>query len=139
MPASLSLHHNDRYAAHQSSKRPFLFGLAAILVAALTGQSGAHTNLVSAVPAPDSVVAAAPATLALNFSEDLEPAFSSVEVIGPNGTPVPGTAVAVDSADATRLIVSLPSGLLEGRYEVDWVAVATDGHKLTGNYVFSVK
>jgi methionine-rich copper-binding protein CopC len=113
--------------------------LALLMLGGSTLPSLAHAELVSSVPAADAVVETMPETLVLNFSEELEPAFSKVELVGPDGAAVAGTSFALDPANAASAIVTLPARLTAGHYTVNWVAVATDGHKLTGSYSFDLK
>ena len=42
-------------------------------------------------------------------------------------------------ADHAKLVVAVPAPLPAGTYTVNWHALATDGHKTTGHYVFTVK
>jgi methionine-rich copper-binding protein CopC len=113
--------------------------LAMLLVGAQTLPSLAHAELVSSVPAADAVVEAMPETLVLTFSESVEPAFSKIEIIGPDELTVDGTSFAVDPANAASMIVTLPAGLPDGHYAVNWAAVAADGHKVAGSFAFDVK
>ncbi|MBL8596526.1 MAG: copper homeostasis periplasmic binding protein CopC [Devosia sp.] len=113
--------------------------LAIVAVGAQTLPSLAHTELTSSVPAADAVVEAMPETLVLTFSESIEPAFSKIEIIGPDGLAVGGTSFAIDPANGASVIVTLPAGLPGGSYTVDWAAVAVDGHKVSGTYSFDVK
>ncbi len=113
--------------------------LAIFCVGAQTLPSLAHAELVSSVPAADAVVEVMPEALVLTFSESIEPAFSKIEIVGPDGLAVGGTSLAIDTANAASVIVTLPAGLPDGSYTIDWAAVAADGHKVSGTYSFDVK
>ena len=103
----------------------------------VTGPALAHAFLDHAQPAVGSTVAAPPATVALWFTERLEPAFSTVRVLGPSGEPVDRGAPQVGPDDATRLSVALkPLG--PGRYKVEWRVVSVDTHVTNGSFSFEV-
>jgi hypothetical protein len=93
----------------------------------------AHAMLDHASPSAGSVVAA-PKEVVLQYSEALEPTFSSVDVRGADG------ASAGDKADVkdTTMRVKLKA-LVPGRYTVTWHAVSVDTHRTDGKYSFTVK
>lgn len=99
----------------------------------------AHAHLKSQVPAADSVAAAAPKTIELHFSEGVEPAFSGISIQGPGAKAVKLGKPAVDATDKAWLHIPVQGPMPAGRYVVNWHAVAVDGHKTQGQYVFSVK
>lgn len=106
---------------------------------ALTGQAHAHAHLKSAVPALNGTVAAAPSELDLRFSEGLNLKFTGAKITGPDkATVATGSATLGDGGDTT-LVVPVSTPLRPGTYEVDWHALSTDGHKTSGNYLFTVK
>jgi methionine-rich copper-binding protein CopC len=117
----------------------------AVLLAVLaTSQAAfAHAHLKTAEPAVNSTVATAPTSLSLHFTEGVDPHFSGVEVSGPataNATaPVVAQKITLNPADNTNMLVALPANLATGQYHVKWHALATDGHKTTGDYSFTVK
>src|SRR5579871_163775 len=47
---------------------------------ALTGTAHAHAHLRTAAPSPGGVISTAPVEVAITFTEDVEPKFSSIEV-----------------------------------------------------------
>lgn len=98
----------------------------------------AHARLLSADPAANAALKLAPTELRLKFSEALELAFSRARLTGPGGTSVPTAPARLDASDPTRLVIPLTAPLADGRYVVDWQAVAADGHKTTGGYSFSI-
>jgi methionine-rich copper-binding protein CopC len=110
--------------------------IASLLALAAASPASAHAHLTASEPA-DKAVVAAPAALTLHFTEGLELGLSGVDIAGPTG-PVAPTGAALDPADKATLIVTLPA-LPAGAYTVNWHALATDGHKSTGSYSFTVK
>jgi methionine-rich copper-binding protein CopC len=97
----------------------------------------AHAHLVRAVPAAGGTVHDAPSEVTLRFSEKLEPKFSSVVVRDSAGKQVDKGEATVDKADRMVMRVSLPP-LDPGVYKVEWKAVSTDTHKVSGDFTFKV-
>jgi methionine-rich copper-binding protein CopC len=112
--------------------------VAALVLSALaTAPAFAHAHLESSIPADGSTVTA-PTSLTLTFSEGLELAFSGATVTGPAGAVLLQPAT-LDPADPEVLVVPLDTPLPPGSYTVDWHALASDGHKTTGSYSFTVQ
>ncbi|MGF6772192.1 methionine-rich copper-binding protein CopC [Paraburkholderia sp. GAS199] len=81
---------------------------------------------------------ASPAQVRILFDGPLEAAFSSLTVSDANGKPVNTEKSVVDPQQRAQIAVALPP-LATGRYNVHWIAVASDGHRTQGNYSFTVK
>ncbi len=109
---------------------------AALLLAASGAQ--AHAHLVKADPAPNATVAA-PKMISLHFSERLEPKFSGFEVAKSGGAKVQLGAEHADPKDAKTLTAPIAAALAPGAYQVTWHAVADDGHRSHGAYVFTAR
>jgi copper resistance protein C len=112
----------------------FTFGLCLISAPAL-----AHAHLESATPAVNGTVAIAPSELDLTFSEGVNPKFTGAKVTGPGKAAVVTGAARLRAGGDTTLVVPISAPLAAGTYKVDWHALATDGHKTTGSYSFTVK
>lgn len=98
----------------------------------------AHAKLQITIPAAGATLAAAPKEVSLQFNEKLEAAFSSVKVTDSAGHDV-GTAKShLDPARPTLLTLELPA-LKPGTYGVHWAVVGQDGHRLKGEYSFTLK
>lgn len=93
----------------------------------------AHARLTMAVPAADSVVASAPAAVALTFNEPVM--LIVCRVLGPDGNEVGGNA----KARGLTLEVPLKAGLGAGRYTVNYRVAGDDGHAMAGSISFSVR
>lgn len=94
----------------------------------------AHAEPVMMMPAANSTVNA-PKSVMIHFSEALEPKFSKITVTDAAGHVVTKEAAAVN---AKMMTVTLPD-LKPGVYTVHWTSVATDSHRLSGEYKFTVK
>ena len=114
--------------------------LALILVLSLVTLALAHAEFVSAVPAPNSAVASAPGVVTATYSEAIDPKGAALTVTGPNGARVDNGDGHVDqnNPDRTTMVVTLKSGLSNGKYTVHWTTLALDGDSLTDTFVFSV-
>jgi methionine-rich copper-binding protein CopC len=111
-----------------------LFPLAIALLAALVSTPAlAHAFLDHSAPRVGSTVAAPPHELTLSFTQKLEPAFSGVEVTGPNGSSVGGKAQV--SGNTMRVGIK---GAGPGAYHVHWHALSVDTHKTQGSFTFTV-
>jgi methionine-rich copper-binding protein CopC len=106
-------------------------------VLACTAPARAHAFLDHATPAVGSKVRAPPAQVKLWFTQELEPAFSTVEVLDTNGNRVDKADVKVDSADPMVLQVSL-AALPPGTYRVKWRVLSVDTHVTEGDFTFDV-
>ena len=105
-----------------------------LLIAALsTNPAQAHAFLDHASPRVGSTVGSAPSELTLWFTQKLEPAFSSVEVMGPNGASIGGKAQV--SGNTMRVGIK---GAGPGAYHVHWHALSVDTHKTQGSFSFTV-
>ncbi|WP_347557732.1 copper homeostasis periplasmic binding protein CopC [Robbsia sp. KACC 23696] len=98
----------------------------------------AHAHPKTMTPAKDAVVDAAPADVAITYTEGLTARFSKIDVTDHAGQPVAAGPSTVDPKDSTRMSVPLKP-LQPGAYTVHWVAVADDGHRTQGDYGFTVK
>ena len=96
----------------------------------------AHARLLSATPASDATVAA-PRTVSLTFSERFAAPFSTVEIRDGQGLTVPATRSV--SQDGKTLVATVAAPLPAGAYRVTWAIAAADGHRMTGDYSFTVR
>ena len=118
-------------------KRPLSVLLVIASALMLVSIAGAHAFLDHATPAVGSVVHGAPAQVRLWFTQELEPAFSSVRVLDRSGKQVDKRDIQLDGADATLLQVSLPQ-LAPGTYRVAWRVLSIDTHVTEGDFTFDV-
>src|SRR5665213_2369311 len=114
--------------------RLFVMLLAAGLI--LTTAAWAHAFLDHAAPAVGATVPA-PREVSIWFSEQVEPAFSAIEVTDAAGHRVDAADTRIDPADAKLLHVSL-TPLPPGRYKVRWRVVSVDTHHTNGDFSFIV-
>jgi copper resistance protein C len=115
------------------SLRAMLSATAAFISMAAYG----HAFLDHADPRVGSVVQRAPTELRIWFTQELEPAFSTVEVTDSSGKRVDAARARVDAHDPLLLEAELPK-LLPGEYTVAWRAVSVDTHVTEGHFTFKV-
>jgi methionine-rich copper-binding protein CopC len=105
-----------------------------LLVAFGAGAAQAHAFLDHASPLVGSTVATAPREVALTFTQNLEAAFSSVQVTDAKGGRVDqGKPEISGNTMRVGLKASGP-----GRYQVHWHVLSVDTHKTEGNFSFTV-
>ena len=109
--------------------------LAVLLVA--PAAVGAHAFLDHADPAVGSTVPKSPATIHLWFTQQLEPAFSSVTVTDKSGASVSNGASVIDPSNSSELDVNL-NQLPAGTYTVKWRVLSVDTHTTEGDFKFRV-
>jgi methionine-rich copper-binding protein CopC len=112
-------------------------GAAALLVALTATNAGAHAFLDHASPRVGAAVADAPSEVRLWFTQELEPAFSTIRVLDRDGRQVDKKDKQIDASDRTVMRVSLPP-LPNGTYRVLWRALSVDTHVTEGDYTFEV-
>ena len=94
----------------------------------------AHAFLDHASPLVGSTVASAPREVSLTFTQNLESAFSSVQVTDANGARVDqGKAQISGNTMRVGLKASGP-----GAYHVHWHALSVDTHTTQGSFTFHV-
>lgn len=124
-----------------TTTRAFALMIALGFALLTSGIASAHAEFVSSTPAPDSTLTVAPSTVVIAFSEELNADGNTITVKDAAGAQVDNGDTALDKSDADRktVMVSLKSGLGEGKYTVDWKNSSADGHAEEGSYSFTVK
>ena len=107
-----------------------------ILVAA-SARLKAHAFLQRAEPAVGSTVQTSPSEVRIRFTENIEPAVSTIQVFDASGKEVDKRDLHLDRSDHALLHLSLPQ-LDAGTYKVVWRVVSVDTHVTNGNFTFQV-
>jgi len=111
------------------------FIVAMFLLGALTaGPARAHAFLDHATPLVGSTVRTAPPEVSLTFTQNLEPAFSSVQVTDASGARVDQGKAQI-SGNTMRVGIK---SLSPGTYRVRWHALSVDTHSTEGSFSFTV-
>jgi methionine-rich copper-binding protein CopC len=114
-------------------------GAAIALTALLLGAAAAwgHAFLDRAEPRVGSTVKAAPAQVRVWFTEELEPAFSTLDVVNQAGERVDRGPARVDPGSPVLLQVPLKP-LAPGAYRVKWRVLSVDTHVTEGDFTFRI-
>src|SRR5579884_678043 len=114
--------------------------LACCLVLLLPATSEAHAILLQSDPAQDAVLKSPPSQVRMWFSEDLNPTFSTAQVLsGSTKQRVAEQDAHVASSNTREMDLSLTQNLPPSVYIVLWrTQSADDGHVLNGSFIFSV-
>ncbi len=112
--------------------------VAGVLMLLPTGVAFAHANLVRSNPERGAVLAQPPKTITLEFSENLDPQLSQVQLLDAHGTVVAAGPGVIDGANPRVMRLDLPK-LDDGSYSEVWQThSAADGHFANGTVSFSV-
>ncbi|MHA6779458.1 copper resistance CopC family protein [Pseudonocardia saturnea] len=109
-----------------------LCGLALLLG---TGVASAHTRLVGSDPADGASLDAGPARVSLEFNETMQAGFSTITVVGPDGTQFQSGEVTADGAVVSIGVSPLGAA---GGYEIGYRVISEDGHPVTGSIAFTL-
>jgi methionine-rich copper-binding protein CopC len=111
-----------------------IFATLALLMLIAGTAAKAHAFLDHAEPRVGNKVASPPHAVTLWFTQNLEPAFSSVTVTNAAGQRVD---VGKPRVSGNQMSVSLRGGGT-GTYHVSWHVLSVDTHKTEGNFTFQV-
>lgn len=117
-----------------------LFGLTVLLAfPAIASAQALHSEYVSSDPATNAVLAKAPSTITIHFSENVDPNGSTIYVYDVNHQLLSQAgSVQVDRADLKTMTVNLHPDTSEV-YVVEWYTVsAVEGHHDAGSFRFFV-
>ena len=105
-----------------------------LLLLLVTGEASSHAFLDHAEPRVGNKVATAPREVTLWFTQNLEPAFSSMTVTNSAGQRIDTGKTRVSG---NQMSVSLRSGGA-GTYRVNWRVLSVDTHTTDGSFTFQV-
>ena len=97
----------------------------------------AHAFLKDANPEVGGTVQTSPSEVRIRFTENIEPAVSSIQVFDASGKEVDKRDLHLDGSDHALLHISLPR-LGVGTYRVTWRVVSVDTHVTNGNFTFRI-
>jgi copper resistance protein C len=103
---------------------------------ATAGGAQAHAFLDHAEPRVGSTVSA-PSTVSLWFTQNIEHAFTSLEVLNAAGTRVSVGKARIDTENSMMQVGLRP--LPPGTYTVRWRALSVDTHTTEGSFTFEIQ
>ena len=124
-----------------------LFAKTAVTIAAAAFATAAfaHPKLLGSTP-EDNSTGSAPEKIELRFSENLSKQFSGATLLmtgmpGMNhgGSPMKVAAKVSGADDPKTMVVTPTQPLTPGVYSIEWRAVCSDTHPITGKITFTVK
>ena len=108
-----------------------------LILGAASARLEAHAFLKDADPGVGSTIQTSPSEVRIRFTENIEPAVSSIQVFNPSGKEVDKRDLHLDRSDHALLHISLPP-LGVGTYKVTWRVVSVDTHVTNGDFTFRV-
>jgi copper resistance protein C len=108
-----------------------------LIILAGAARLEAHAFLKRGEPAVGSTVQTSPAEVRIWFTENIESAFSALQVFDASGKEVDKRDVHLDRSNHALLHVSLPQ-LGAGIYKVLWRVVSVDTHVTNGSFTFRI-
>lgn len=113
--------------------------VAVIISASSIPQSFAHPIYVDSDPRAFQSISEAPPEVSVSFSEAIELSYSSIRVLGPDGSRVDMNDPHYADEDTASIAATLQSNLPEGEYTVTTrVLSAVDGHIVEETFTFGV-
>jgi copper resistance protein C len=100
--------------------------------------SAAHAHMEKSIPDTNSELTTPPQKVELWFSEGVQAEWSKIEVTDSSGNRVDKDAVDGTKDEPNYLHVKL-NGVHSGSYNVKWSTLSHDGHRVKGEYSFTVK
>jgi copper resistance protein C len=111
--------------------------LALVGVCFVATSAFAHSYPKTAQPPMNGTVKTAPSEVVIDFTGDLEPKLSTVEVIDAHGARCDTGDAHTDPGDAKRMRVGVKP-LPPGIYTVEWHVTSVDTHRTEGKFVFTI-
>ena len=129
----------DPTPARRNRLRATLLAGAMLATAAIALQGAApafaHDELLGSSPEHGEVLAAAPASLELEFSNDVIEMGTAIIVVDAAGEALEVGEPAISGRTVTA---ALPSEVSDGEYQARWHVVSADGHPIEGTIDFGV-
>ena len=115
-------------------RRSSLFGIIPLLLLLATSEASAHALLDHAQPRVGNKVAEPPREVTLWFTQNLEPAFSTITVTDSAGKRVDTGKTLVSGSQMS--VPLRPGG--SGTYHVTWRVLSVDTHSTEGSFTFQI-
>ncbi|QRY63027.1 copper resistance protein CopC [Gordonia sp. PDNC005] len=112
-----------------------VIAFAALIAGVLAGPAAAHSALTGSSPENGASIATAPDKVTLTFNEDLQPAFATVKVVGPDNNFWQTSEPIIEGRTASVTLNGLGPA---GDYEVNYRVTSADGHPVSGQTTFTL-
>lgn len=97
--------------------------------------AAAHARLVDSDPPDGASLATAPERVTLTFNERMQQEFTTVTVVGPDGSQWQTGEIVVDGPTITATVRPLGPA---GQYQIGYRVVSDDGHPVQGSVSFTL-
>ncbi|MGW6663682.1 MULTISPECIES: copper resistance protein CopC [Peribacillus] len=95
-----------------------------------------HATIISSNPSPNEAMDALPEKISIQFSENIQPAFHSLEVFSQDGDKIQIQDSAISEQSEKVLEAKWKDTIDEGIYYIKWRVVSSDGHPIEGTIPF---
>lgn len=114
------------------------FVLAVLVLLLCAPSAGAHATIIRTTPSDRAVVAGAPPTVQLRWSEAVDLGPDSVRLLDATGGELDTPKATHVGGDRATAELRLPAGLKDGTYVVSWRVTSADSHPVAGAFSFSI-
>ncbi|MDW7613897.1 copper resistance protein CopC [Peribacillus simplex] len=95
-----------------------------------------HATVISSNPSPNEVMDTLPEKISIQFSENIQPAFHSLEVFSQDGNKIQIQDSAISEQSEKVLEAKWKGTIDEGIYYIKWRVISSDGHPIEGTIPF---
>ncbi|MGG4266058.1 copper resistance CopC/CopD family protein [Peribacillus simplex] len=95
-----------------------------------------HATVISSNPSPNEAMDTLPEKISIQFSENIQPAFHSLEVFSQDGDKIQTQDSAISEQSEKVLEAKWKGTIDEGVYYIKWRVVSSDGHPIEGTIPF---
>ena len=100
--------------------------------------ASAHAYIIKSTPSENEIINQAPQKVTIEFDEEIQPSFNSIEVFDSTGNRVDQKNGHIDSNNPAIVISDLNDNLPDGTYRIQWRVVSSDGHPVQGVIPFQI-
>jgi copper transport protein len=97
-----------------------------------------HATVISSNPSPNEAMDTLPEKISIQFSENIQPAFHSLEVFSQDGDKIQIQDSAISEQSEKVLEAKWKGTIDEGIYYIKWRVVSSDGHPIEGTIPFQL-
>jgi copper transport protein len=123
-----------RRGGRPARRAALLAGITFLLLLVGAGPAWAHATLEGTDPTDGTLLATAPSTVTLTFSEPITVDDGGVRLLTPAGTELPSTVTTVDN----KVVITPTTALGTGTVIVSWQVISADSHPVSGGFTFAV-
>lgn len=95
-----------------------------------------HATVISSNPSPNEAMDTLPEKISIQFSENIQPSFHSLEVFSQDGDKIQIQDSTISEQSEKILEAKWKGTIDEGIYYIKWRVVSSDGHPIEGTIPF---